>query len=235
MPPNTSANPTFPGLPNGTLPGSTNVSKVNVHTLLYPGNTTKVLVHYLPWFDGGNDSGINVGYSNSDPNYINAFFSDLTSRGVDGVMVDWQGQTDQSNTRWLVAQPMIRKYPNLSYAIMLDSNMFNNSSGTNQQKVMDAMAYISAQYFADPQYLKYNGKMVVGDFALTAATGMVLGSPAAVAHSCGSTPRPQMSHLIFLPSLISTAAPLLTPIASQLVEPIRALIVSMRPGMGKCM
>jgi len=172
MPPNTSANPTFPGLPNGTLPGSTNVSKVNVHTLLYPGNTTKVLVHYLPWFDGGNDSGINVGYSNSDPNYINAFFSDLTSRGVDGVMVDWQGQTDQSNTRWLVAQPMIRKYPNLSYAIMLDSNMFNNSSGTNQQKVMDAMAYISAQYFADPQYLKYNGKMVVGDFALTAATGI---------------------------------------------------------------
>ena len=172
MPPNTSANPSFAGLPNGTLPGSTNVSKVNVHTLLYPGNTTKVLVHYLPWFDGGNDSGINVGYSNSDPNYINAFFSDLTSRGVDGVMVDWQGQTDQSNTRWLVAQPMIRKYPNLSYAIMLDSNMFNKYSGSNQQKVMDAMAYISAQYFADPQYLKYNGKMVVGDFALTAATGI---------------------------------------------------------------
>jgi len=55
---------------------------------------------------------------------------------------------------------------------MLDSNLLNNYTGTNQQKVMAAMAYISAQYFADPQYLKYNGKMVVGDFALTAATGI---------------------------------------------------------------
>jgi hypothetical protein len=68
LPPNTSASPGFAALPlNGSLSGQTNVSTVNVHTLLYPGNTTKVLVHYLPWWNGSPRSGINTGYSNADP------------------------------------------------------------------------------------------------------------------------------------------------------------------------
>jgi hypothetical protein len=177
MPANTSASPSFAGLSNGTLPGSTNVSKVNVHSLLYPGNTTKVLVHYLPWFDGGMDTGVNVNYSNANPTYINAFFADLVSRGVDGVMVDWQGQTDISDADWLISQPIIHNYTaasgsKLSFAIMLDANLLNNYSGTNQSKVLAAMSYINTHYLSDASYLTYNGKPVVGDFGLTAASGI---------------------------------------------------------------
>lgn len=169
---NTSATATTAALSNGTLGGATEVSKVNVHSLLYPGNTTKVLVHYLPWFDGADDSGVNVHYSTSDPVYINKFFTDLVSRGVDGVMVDWQGQTDISDAGWIVSVPIIHKYPSLSFAIMLDANLLNTYSGTNQQKVMAAMAYINSHYLSDAQYLTYNGKKVVGDFGLSADSGI---------------------------------------------------------------
>jgi hypothetical protein len=174
---NTSASANTAALSNGTLAGNTNVSKVNVHSLLYPGNTTKVLVHYLPWFDGGMDTGINVNYSNANPTYINAFFADLVSRGVDGVLVDWQGQTDISDQDWLVSQPLIHNYTalsgsKLSFAIMLDANLLNNYSGTNQNKVLAAMSYINSHYLNDASYLKYNGKPVVADFGLTAASGI---------------------------------------------------------------
>ncbi|WP_429324996.1 hypothetical protein [Paraburkholderia sp. GAS348] len=177
MAPNTSANAATKAFSNGTLAGGTNVSKVNVHTLLYPGNTTKVLVHYLPWFDGGNDTGVNVNYSNGNTTYVKAFFADLVSRGVDGVMVDWQGQTDISDQDWLISQPIIHNYTTLSgnklsFAIMLDANLLNNYSGTNQNKVMAALSYINSHYLSDASYLTYNGKPVVGDFGLTAAGGV---------------------------------------------------------------
>lgn len=176
MAPNTSA-ATTKALSNGTIAGSNNISKVNVHSLLYPGNTTKVLVHYLPWFDGGMDTGINVNYSNANTTYINSFFSDIVSRGVDGVMVDWQGQTDISDKDWLISLPLIHNYTTLqggklTFAIMLDANMLNNYSGTNQNKVLSALSYINSKYLSDPSYLTYNGKPVVADFGLTAATGI---------------------------------------------------------------
>lgn len=177
MSPNTSANPNTAAFSNGNLAGSTNISKVNVHSLLYSGHTTKVLVHYLPWFDGDIDTGINAGYSNGDVTYINAFFTDIVSRGVDGVMVDWQGETDISNLDWIISQPIIHDYitlagSKLSFAIILDANLLNTYSGTNQDKVLAALSYINAHYLSDASYLTYNGKPVVGEFHLTAESGI---------------------------------------------------------------
>lgn len=177
MTPDTSANPNTVAFPNGNLAGSESVSKVNIHSLLYPGNTTKVLVHYLPWFDGNNDTGINAGYSNGDATYINSFFTDIVSRGVDGVMVDWQGQTDITDTNWLVSVPIIHNYTALSgdklfFAIMLDLGLLNNYSGTNQEKVLAALSYVNTHYLSDSSYLTYNGKPVVAEFGLTSQSGI---------------------------------------------------------------
>ena len=61
---NTSAAVNFPSQSNGNL-GANNVSKVNVHSLLYPGNNTKVLAQLLVWF--GQSDHMNVGYSSTDP------------------------------------------------------------------------------------------------------------------------------------------------------------------------
>ena len=176
LPPNTSANPATPGFSNGTLPGNANVSGVNVHTLLYPGNTTKVLVHYLPWMNNDTQHGINVHYKNSDPAYIKGFLKDLQRRGVDGVMIDWQGQSDISDTGSLALQPLIHGVNSaqgqpMTFAIMLDANLLGRTDGsTNQAKVLSALQYVNAHYLKDPSYLTYNGKPVVGDFALTASS-----------------------------------------------------------------
>src|SRR5476651_2160853 len=67
-PANTSASGSFEGSANGNLDGSTSVSNVNIHTLLYPGHTTKVLAHYLPWWGAQpRSSGVPVRYRSDDP------------------------------------------------------------------------------------------------------------------------------------------------------------------------
>jgi hypothetical protein len=176
MSPNTSASVTFAGLSNGTLSGSQNISKVNVHTLLYPGSTTKVLVHYLPWWDGSpRSNGITTGYKSNDPAYVRKLFADLTSRGVDGVIIDWYGQTDFTDAAWQASMPALAKFPNLSYSIMIDAGSFNKNrcagcdiNGT----ILYNLAYIEQKYFPTSQYLKYNGHPVVAEFGVTPLPGV---------------------------------------------------------------
>jgi len=55
---NTSAADSFLNQSNGNL-GANNVSKVNVHSLLYPGATTKIFAHLMLWF--GKSNHMNVG------------------------------------------------------------------------------------------------------------------------------------------------------------------------------
>src|SRR4051794_18531390 len=57
---NTSAANTFTSQSNGNM-GASNVSKVDIHTLLYPGSNTKVIAHYMPWF--GQKNHMDVGYN----------------------------------------------------------------------------------------------------------------------------------------------------------------------------
>lgn len=176
MPPNTSASPTFTGLSNGLLAGSNNISKVNVHTLLYPGSKTKVLVHYLPWWDGSpRSSGITTGYTSNDPVYVNKLFTDLTSRGVDGVVIDWYGQTDFTDTAWQASMPVLANFPNLSFSMMIDVGSFNfhPCAGCDiNATILYNLDYLEQKYFPSSQYLKYNGHPVVTEFGITALPGV---------------------------------------------------------------
>ena len=61
---NTSAANSFPNQTNGNL-GSNNVSKVNLHSLLYSGSSTKIFAQLLVWF--GQSNHMQVGYSSTDP------------------------------------------------------------------------------------------------------------------------------------------------------------------------
>src|SRR5215472_11666373 len=70
---NTSASNDFPTQSNGNL-GANNVSKVNVHTLLYPGATTKVLAHLMLWF--GQSGHMNVGYNSNDAGQVQRQITD---------------------------------------------------------------------------------------------------------------------------------------------------------------
>ena len=85
---NTSTAPDFATQSNGNL-GNSNVSKLDVHSLLYPGANTKVLAHIMLWFGGANH--MNVGYNSADPAQVKKQIQDMIDRGIDGVIIDWYG------------------------------------------------------------------------------------------------------------------------------------------------
>src|SRR4029077_11852247 len=85
---NTSAANSFLKQSNGNA-GAGNVSKVDVHSLLYPGATTKIYAHMMVWFGGSNH--MNVGYNSADAGQVHSQITDMISRGIDGVIIDWYG------------------------------------------------------------------------------------------------------------------------------------------------
>ena len=85
---NTSAAGSFTSQTNGNR-GAGNISKVDVHSLLYSGATTKVYAHLMLWF--GPPNHMNVGYSSTDPVQVHNQIADMISRGIDGVVIDWYG------------------------------------------------------------------------------------------------------------------------------------------------
>src|ERR1700731_1037286 len=83
---NTSAANSFVTQSNGSL-AANKVSKADGHSLLYSGAATKVFAHMMLWFgDGGH---MNVGYSSTDPAQVQRQITDMISRGIDGVVIDW--------------------------------------------------------------------------------------------------------------------------------------------------
>src|SRR5437016_8367267 len=96
---NTSAAATFQAQSNGNIaPG--NVSKVPTSSLLYGGSTTTVYAHFMPWF--GVSYHMNVGYNSADPAQVKKQVSDMISRGIAGVIIDWYGaKASQENATTL--------------------------------------------------------------------------------------------------------------------------------------
>ncbi|RXV69734.1 hypothetical protein D1006_32435 [Burkholderia stabilis] len=169
-PANTSGSRDFKGSSNGLLAGTSSVSKIDVHTLLYPGSTTRVLAHYLPWW-GPDPRGVDVGYRSDDPHQAYRTFADMQSRGIDGVIVDWYGQGHFVDTAWQASMPELAKFPGMTFSIMIDSGSFkfNACHGCDlTETILNNLAYISREYFASTQYLRYEGHPVVSEFGMDA-------------------------------------------------------------------
>ena len=170
-PANTSASRAFAGSPNGIPGGMTSVSKVDVHTLLYPGSTTRVLAHYLPWW-GPDPRGVAVGYRSDDPSQALRTFEDMHSRGVDGVVVDWYGKGHFVDTAWKASMPALARFPRMTFSIMIDSGTFkfNACRGCDlTDTILYHLDYAAREYFTSKQYLRYDGHPVVFEFAIEAA------------------------------------------------------------------
>ncbi|KML59640.1 hypothetical protein VL15_10585 [Burkholderia cepacia] len=170
-PANTSGSRDFKGSSNGLLAGTSSVSKIDVHTLLYPGSTTRVLAHYLPWW-GPDPRGVNVGYRSDDPRQAYRTFADMQSRGIDGVIVDWYGQGHFVDTAWQASMPELAKFPGMTFSIMIDSGSFrfNACHGCDlTETILNNLAYISREYFTSTQYMRYDGHPVVSEFGMDAA------------------------------------------------------------------
>ena len=161
---NTSAANSFTNQTNGNK-GAGNVSKVDVHSLLYSGATTKVYAHMVMWF--GESSHMNIGYSSTDPNQVARQITDMISRGIDGVIIDWYGPNNSIDQATQLVMAEAEKHPGFTFAIMIDQGAleWDSCSGcTPQQALNSQLQYIQKTYFPSPAYMTIQGQPVVTNF-----------------------------------------------------------------------
>jgi hypothetical protein len=161
---NTSAANNFSSQSNGNR-GAGNVSKVDIHSLLYSGATTKVYAHLLLWFGPSNH--MNIGYSSTDAAQVKRQIDDMVSRGIDGVIIDWYGPNNGIDTGTKLVMAEAESHPGFTFAIMIDQGAikWDSCSGcTPQQALVSQLQYIEHTYFPSPAYMTRQGQPVVTNF-----------------------------------------------------------------------
>jgi len=161
---NTSAANSFASQSNGNL-GNGNVSKLDVHSLLYSGANTKVFAHLMLWFGGANH--MNVGYNSADPAQVKKQIVDMIDRGIDGVIIDWYGPSSPVDKATTLVMAEAEAHPGFNVAIMVDQGAIkqNMCSGCSaQQTLVQLLQYVETQYFPSSAYLRINGSPVVTNF-----------------------------------------------------------------------
>ena len=158
---NTSAASSFPGWTDGNMAPSS-VSKVDVHKLLYAGNTAKVYAHLMPWF--GDSSHLNVGYTSWTATQVAAQVNDMVSRGINGMIIDWYGpnNTNLNTATQLIFQEAV-KHPGFEVAVMLDAG---GVSGDPTTSVVSALNYINTNYATSSAYMRMDGRPVMPFFGV---------------------------------------------------------------------
>jgi PKD repeat protein len=164
---NTSAAAGFSGQSNGNIAGA-NVSKVATRTLLYPGSTSKIYAHFVPWFGFGDH--VSVGYVSNDPAQVQKQVNDMVSRGLDGAVIDWYGRGtfnshfvsyDQSSQQLM---HQAEQHPGFNFAVMHDAVSLQPCAGTAgcdvTQTLIDDLNYANVTYQNSPAYLHWNGRPV---------------------------------------------------------------------------
>ena len=161
---NTSAANNFATQSNGNR-GAGNISKVDVHTLLYPGATTKVYAHLMLWFGGSNH--MNVGYSSTDAAHVQSQIDDMVSRGIDGVIIDWYGPNNSIDQATQLVMAQAESHPGFAFAIMVDQGAiqwYSCSGCSPQQALVSDLQYLEHTYFSSPAYMTMQGQPVVTNF-----------------------------------------------------------------------
>jgi hypothetical protein len=164
---NTSTADTFIGQPNGNVKAG-NVSKVPVRTLLYPGATSKIYSHLMPWFGFGNH--VDVGYVSNDLLQVRKQVNDMISRGLDGVIIDWYGRGngkrefpyyDQASQE---VMHEAESHPGFTFAVMEDAGSLNycgKSYCDVTWSLIEDLNYAERIYERSPAYLRYKNRPVV--------------------------------------------------------------------------
>jgi hypothetical protein len=155
----------FNGTTNGNVkPG--NVSKVDIHTLLYTGATTKIFAHYMPWWNSAGHVSVGLG-DEADPAVASAQVAEAISRGMDGFIIDWYGpQNAHHNTATMNVKAAAEASPNFEFAIIEDSGAMTGVADPTT-KLLSDIQYMNDNYFSSPRYYRWNGRPVVGFFLNT--------------------------------------------------------------------
>ena len=170
---NTSTSPTFLGTTNGNIAGNNNISKADAATLLYPGSTTKIYAHLMPWFGGTNH--LNVGYASDDPAQVTRQVNDMLSRGLAGAIIDWYGPNNtRLNNASIYVKQESEKRTNFEFAIMEDKGALNacaNTAGCDVTgRMIQDLVYAYNTFEQSPAYMRVGGRPLVFFFGVDAYT-----------------------------------------------------------------
>ena len=170
---NTSTSTSFLGTTNGNLSGNNNISKVSTATLLYPGATSKIYAHFMPWF--GTSSHINVGYKSDDPVQVARQVADMRSRGLSGAIVDWYGPNkNPANTTTIYLMKESEKYADFEFAVTEDVGALKtcgNTAGCDvTANMINDLTYAYNTFEQSPAYMRVGTRPVVFFFGVEAYT-----------------------------------------------------------------
>jgi len=161
---NTSTADDFKSLSDGDE-GATNVSKSDLHTLLYTGSTTEIYAELQPWF--GDKRHMKVGYVSWDPAQVEKQLVDMQSRGITGVIIDWYGPADDTEATTLAWLAAVANHPGFKIIIMIDKGAIKLSPcpGCNpQQTLIYLVNYVLQNYATSPAYASLNGNPIITQF-----------------------------------------------------------------------
>ena len=191
---NTSTASTFPTSVNGNL-GAANVSKEDLRKLLYPGAKAKIYAHYMAWW--GNASHINIGYSSTDALQVRNQISDMLSRGINGMIIDWYGpgNTQINQSSLAVMRDSETRGGTFEFAIMEDQSQLRTCAYTTgcdvSQALINDLNYILRTFAVSPAYMRVDGRPVIFTFDVenlpnidwTRVFASVTGNPKIIFHN----------------------------------------------------
>jgi PKD repeat protein len=200
---NTSGAATFITQSNGNI-APQNVSKMPVRDLMYPGSTSKMYAHFMPWFGGTNH--MNVGYRSDDPVQVQRQVTDMISRGIEGAIINWYGPNfslENATTLAMMREAETRS-GQFSFAIMEDGGALKKCSTTAgcdvTQRLIDDLNYAYMTFEQSPAYMRMNGRPLVFFFGVEAyvidwnrVRNNVLGDPILVQRNGGAFTATQMN------------------------------------------
>ncbi|HWR16666.1 MAG TPA: endo-1,3-alpha-glucanase family glycosylhydrolase [Terriglobales bacterium] len=160
---NTSTADSFQGQSNGNATAG-NVSKVDIRTLLYPGSTTAIYAHFMPWFGKANHA--DVGYSTANPNQAAKTVDDMMSRGIQGVIVDWYGRNRTHEDQSTIAIFQEAQKRGFKFAIMEDAGALKADNKTGE--LIADLIYANQKFQQSSNYMRINGRPVVFFFGVEA-------------------------------------------------------------------
>jgi len=164
---NTSAANAFASAADGNL-GAANISKAPIRSLLYPGATTKLYAHVEPWW--GSSSHMDIGYSSQDPTQIQRQVTDMISRGLDGLAVDWYGPGSYEDLSDKLLLTEVEQHPGFGMFIEIDHgailwhSCYPGCDGTTA--AINLFTTVAGEFFSSPAYVKTGGRPLVREFGM---------------------------------------------------------------------
>jgi hypothetical protein len=94
-----------------------------------------------------------VGYNSVDPDQVHRQITDMISRGIDGVIVDWYGPNNSIDNATQLVMLEAEKHPGFGFSIMIDAGAIGQSSCYGcapEQTLVQLLKYGEQHYFTSP-------------------------------------------------------------------------------------